>query len=78
MKEFINNFAKPLLFQKKINIVVEEVNEIPRWATTDWVVYEQILFHLFQNAIKFGKKGSYTQLNKDRREVIVSIEYVSM
>ena len=33
-----------------------ERNIIPRWVSTDWDRYHEILFHLFQNAIKFNRQ----------------------
>jgi hypothetical protein len=37
-----------------ISVKIEESVGIPEWATTDWNVYEQILFHIYTNAIKFN------------------------
>ena len=30
---------------------------MPSWACTDWKLYEQILYHLVQNSVKFNQEN---------------------
>ena len=56
MLSFIGEFLKPYQIQadkNQITFELEIINEIPREACTDWVLYAEILFHLIQNAFKF-------------------------
>ena len=68
MKKFMSHFE---ITKSTKNLVIEisDVNQVPEDMCTDWKVYEEILFHLVTNAIKFNKNNgslsiglSYIQL----------------
>ena len=53
----ISDFLEPLKGSGELmnlNIKVDDTVRIPEWATTDWNVYEYILFHIYTNAVKFN------------------------
>ena len=65
MMEFIKEFTSPYFIQaKKGQLVIELVlvNEIPEGICTDWNIYQEILFHIMQNAVKFSKKKGRIQI----------------
>lgn len=51
------DFLKPFYHSfkyKNLKVEVTEANIIPTWARADWKLYQQTLFHILQNAIKFN------------------------
>jgi len=43
--------------EKNLMIQVSEISHIPKDMFADWKLYEEILFHLVQNSIKFNRPG---------------------
>jgi len=62
LPEYIRNFTAPITYKKPINIEIESISVPPEYATTDWSIYEQILIHLVNNAIKFNKPNNPIKL----------------
>ena len=48
------------LQSKEIQVQIEEQTSVPFWAMTDWAVYEQALFHILQNAVRYS--GGFGQI----------------
>ena len=68
----ISDFLEPLNGSGEmmnLNIKVEDAIRIPEWATTDWIVYEYILFHIYTNAVKF---------NTFRGAITISFDWIPM
>ena len=58
IKPLFIDLLKPFEIQaasKSLTLEVRELTEIPDDMFTDWKIYEEILFHLVQNSIKFNK-----------------------
>ena len=58
--DIVLEFLKPFNYQfldKALKVDVIEANPIPSWACTDWKLYEQILYHLVQNSVKFNQEN---------------------
>ena len=57
MSEMLLSFVTPFfhsLQQRGLSVTVDESTQVPLWLCTDWKVYLETLFHIFQNAIKFN------------------------
>ena len=66
MLQMLKHFLRPfyhLLKQRNLKVEIFEVNKIPEWACTDWTIFEQVLFHLVQNAIKFNQDGGLIKIS---------------
>ena len=65
IEQLILDFIKPWSQQSQLGEISIELligNEIPSKICADWDIYEQILFHIIQNAFKFSKKGGTIKL----------------
>ena len=52
-------------------IQISEINDIPNHMGSDWKIFEYILFHLVQNAIKFNKLGGSISFDMSYHELAI-------
>lgn len=60
LSERLINFLKPFDIQaaeKILRVQISELGIIPSDMHTDWKIYDEILFHLIKNSVKFNKFG---------------------
>ena len=76
--ERLLEFLKPFeiqAFEKNLEVKIALINEIPEGMCFDMKIYEEIIFHLMQNAIKFNKKGGAIIIDLSYQELEVPEGY---
>ncbi len=58
--------SKDLKFIFEIN--QKEIEALQKFICTDYNIYEGILFHIVQNAIKFAKSGTQIKIKLDYKQ----------
>lgn len=56
-------------FEKNLEVKIALINEIPEGMCFDLKIYEEIIFHLMQNAIKFNKTGGCIIIDMSYQEL---------
>ena len=78
ISERLLEFLKPFeiqAFEKNLEVKIALINEIPEGMCFDLKIYEEIIFHLMQNAIKFNKTGGCIIIDLNYQELEVPDGY---
>ena len=65
LQEFMKPYLQPII-QSNLRVSLKVLNDLPETINCDWKLYQEILFHIIQNAVKFSNPGS---------EIVISVLY---